>query len=203
MRNEWIIRQKPVKGFEERCHQIVKFIENTTEKISRNKLSNEEILELNNQINGLLQEYDTITITKYITAISPKLGDNPHTDNKIIQKYYDNSKYNSKNDFFRENFNKYFCEFSIEDSIGYTNYLGETFLDFKGYMIANSSVLSAEIQIIGSQDMNPNVMLSLANMIEFEIKNMPNSNSKFLFEKSIRWLRFWANQGHSIRVLLD
>ncbi len=208
MRIEWIIRAKPKVGFENRCIEIKQEISQLFDKLEENCLDSDldidmYVKEINDKINQLLQEHESITISKYISAKTPKLSDDKQIDQLIIDKYY-KQKYKPVDytieDFYRDNFDKYFCEYSIEDSIGSVDLSGNLQLDLCCSHIVNSTILSKEIKAIGTHDMNPSTVNTLANMIEMETNHLPNSYSKDIFIKTCKWLRFWSSTGHSISV---
>lgn len=198
MRIEWIIRAKPKVGFEKRYSEIKQEITQLFNGIDEKSIHIEKI---NDKINQLLQEHEKITISKYTTAKTPKLSDDKQIDQLIIDKYY-KQKCKPANytieDFYHDNFDKYFCEYSIGDSIGSVDLSGNSQLDLCCSHIVNSSILSKEIKEIAINDMNPSTANILANMIEMETNHLTNSNSKDIFINTCKWLRFWSSSGHSI-----
>ncbi len=202
----WIVKPKPKSGFETKYNEIKKEIESIAEILDSHDITNEEAIILNNKLNQLINEINDNTISKYETAKSPKLGFDKEIDRLILEKYYISHPYakiKTLNEFYKDNSNKYYCEYSIQDSIGYTDSTGITELDFKANPIIYSDYLSKEIRILAQQSLTPNMMLILSNMIENEIVNIPDSNFKDLYIKAIKWLRFWSNSGHNICAYFD
>ncbi len=96
--------------------------------------------------------------------------------------------------------------------------LNESFdTDFRGKLIARCKFFSDDLTSRCLSDMNPSSMLELAQMIEDEIKDINSIHNELkndygleikndfneeipTFEYSIKWLRFWANCGHSLYV---
>ncbi len=202
----WIVKPKPNLGFESRYLEIKKEIETIANQIENNNLSQEESIILNSQLNQLIKEIEDNTISKYLTAKTPKLGSNKETDQLIINKYYLTHPYGkikTLSEFYKENSNKYFCDFSISESIGYTDSLGKSELDFKANIVANSYFLSQEIRILAQQNLTCGMMSILSNMIENEIANVADSHYKDNLVKAIKWLRFWSESGHNICAYQD
>ncbi len=202
----WIVKPKPKLGFEPRYQEIKKEIEIIVDQIENSNLSQEETCILNSKLNELVQEIEDNTISKYTTAQTPKLGTSKETDQLILHKYYLTHPYHkikTIKEFYNENSNKYYCDFSIGDSIGYTGSTGKSELDFRAGIIANSHYLSTEVRILAQQNLTTSMMSILSNMIENEIVNMPNSYYKNNLAKAIKWLRFWSDSGHNICAYID
>jgi hypothetical protein len=199
----WIIKPKPKTGFESRYLEIKKQIESIADIIdTKNDMEDTEANDLNSKLNDLIKEIDDNTISKYETAQSPKLGDNKSTDQLIVEKYYTKHPYNkikTLNEFYKDNFHKYYCEFSLEDSIGNSNKYGTVELDFIANIIANSDFLSTEIKTLSTQqNLSPQTMDTLSNMIESEVSDISDNKFKKKYLKAVKWLRFWSSNGHYI-----